>query len=105
MFDSKEISKSEGIALLVNMVKEPNMLYETLAMVSNRYDGKSYAETAKRLISRFDSVLSKQQISTLEINADLADQVSETFAENSIRIKERNSSFSLSHSTRSTRTE
>ncbi len=63
--------------MLVNVVKEPNMLYETLAMVSNRYDGKSYAETAKRLISRFDSVLSQKQISTLKTNADLADQVSD----------------------------
>lgn len=62
--------------MLVNVVKEPNMLYETLSMVSNRYDGKSYTETAKRLISRFGSVLSQKQISTLKINADLADQVS-----------------------------
>ena len=64
--------------MIVRMVRDPVLLYETLGMVCKAYRRESYSATAESLLTRFGAVLTESQIGELKSNAAIADQVMNT---------------------------
>lgn len=60
--------------MIVRMIREPVILFETLGMVCKYYRNDSYTATAESLLSRFGAALTDSQINELRSNAAIADQ-------------------------------
>ncbi|MBR5949652.1 MAG: winged helix-turn-helix transcriptional regulator [Clostridia bacterium] len=61
--------------MIINMVRKPVILFETIAMICRYYRSDSYTANASRLMDLFGAVLSPSQISDLWHNAKLAEEI------------------------------
>ncbi|MBR5947254.1 MAG: winged helix-turn-helix transcriptional regulator [Clostridia bacterium] len=62
--------------MILRMIREPVVLYETFGMVSSYYRKESYIKIADKLIGKYGELLSPSQISELKSDAKLAEQFS-----------------------------
>lgn len=60
--------------MIIRMIREPVVLYETFGMVSNYYRKESYVKIAEALIAKYGDLLSQSQIRELKNDAKLAEQ-------------------------------
>ena len=60
--------------MIIRMIREPVLLYETFGMVSSFYRKDSYIKIADKLIAKYGEMLSKAQINELISDAKLAEQ-------------------------------
>lgn len=60
--------------MIVRMIREPVVLYETFGMVSSYYRNSSYVKMAETLIGKYGDLLSQTQIKELRNDARVADQ-------------------------------
>lgn len=61
--------------MIISMVRQPILLFETIAMICRYYRKDSYTSSAGRLINMFGSALTPDQISELGHNAKLAETI------------------------------
>lgn len=61
--------------MVINMVREPIILFETIAMICRYYRRDSYTANAGRLMDHFGTALTPAQISDLWRNAKLAESI------------------------------
>lgn len=61
--------------MIISMVREPILLFETIAMICRYYRKDSYTANAGRLINLFGSALTPEQVSELGRNAKLAETI------------------------------
>lgn len=64
--------------MIINMVKKPIILFETIAMICRYYRKDSYTANASRLVNLFGAALNPAQIGDLWRNAKLAEEIMET---------------------------
>lgn len=60
--------------MIVRMIREPVILFETLGMLCKYFRNDTYSATAESLLARFGGALTESQINELKSNAVIADQ-------------------------------